>query len=121
MPDDTIVPRPGVECVHHVTLNMIESVELSETEKAELQSEINDRFTEPDELGKLSLVFRVEVTQPTLMQDEVTLETTTSEINDEVVDEMIDISETATGVDVSGWASRAVMQRKSFTSVEYQE
>lgn len=114
MTKPTIAPRPGVKAIHRLTFNLSAPAELGEREQAELQSDINERFRQPSEMGKLAITFTGKVTQPWLIRDEVQIELTTSEINDEIVSEIASIVESRTGVKVTGWTSDAKIIRKSF-------
>lgn len=116
---DTIIPRPGLKPTINITLNFDENFELTEIEKAELEADINEEFVEPGQIGELSLTFRSDVSQALL--GEVTIKTDSSLMFDDVMDDLINITEKRVDANVASWEINAIIERDVFSDVDVQQ
>lgn len=110
----TIAPRPGVEGNIVLEYELEDRVGLTPEQKGKLQSKINDEFVEPNKLGQLAITFRSEVLQSEQIPLSVMVQTTTSELNEDIVYRMQTIIEEFTNTSVKTWKLRTSIDRKSF-------
>lgn len=113
MTRDKLAPRPGIKPVHVITLFLRSRADLTEKDKGILQNNLDNKFSEPDEVGQVQITFRTSVTQPQITKDEVRIETTTSTIDDDIVEELLSIVQSTIEVSVVEWQVDAVLKRKS--------
>lgn len=110
---DKLAPRPGVEVHQRVDLS-IGTKTLTERQEAKLEQEINDEFVEPTELGELSHTFRSEV-EYSLFTNEIIIQTTTSFLDGEEIERMVDIVQETMDVNVKSWQVEGSIKRKSLS------
>lgn len=113
---ETTIPRPGVKPIIIITFDTDKRMELQEIEMANLESDINDRFLQPSELGKLELTFRSNVTQN--LTDEIAVITTSSLMTDSVLQEISELIEDRLNVNVESWEIDTRIERKRFGDID---
>lgn len=113
MARDTIAPRPGVEVRQTLYLSFSRMTDVDPTVEANIESDINDKYVEPDQLGQLQKVFRSEVvTSGALDIDDMMVKTTTNRLEKSEVMEIINIVERRTGSSVDDWRVEGRIARK---------
>lgn len=113
MADGTIVPRPGVEANQIITLIFSSQRQLDQRGMGELESELNERFVNPQEMGEIAFVFRSRVSQVQFLADRLTIQTTAGMMTKDALEEVIQITENRLGVTVVDWELEATIDRKS--------
>lgn len=110
---NTIVPRPAVEPQVDIVFVLENDRKLDTRQQGILESKINDEYLEPDELGQLEHVFRVEVTQNDFQSDRIALITTANMISEDEIEDLKDVVETTIGVFVESWDIIPQIRRSS--------
>ena len=110
---DKVMPRPGVKPSIVIEYTLDEPRKLGERGEATLESEINQEFVEPNNLGQLSITFRSNVSQSGLMASKIQVRTTASELNENIVYRIKNIIEDYASVTVKTWNLYTKIDRKS--------
>lgn len=110
---DKVMPRPGVKPSIVVEYTLDEPRKLGERGEAALESEINEEFLEPNNMGQLAVTFRSNVAQSGLLAHKVQVRTTTSELDEDIVYRIKNIIEDYASVTVKTWNLYTKIDRKS--------
>lgn len=112
----TVVPRPGIQC------NLVLVYEprdphsmpslggVEEMRVANLESAINERFAEPEEMGDVAITFRSDV--KIVAGPFIQVKTTTRFMGPETMDEMRDIVERELGTPIDFFQITTEVRRK---------
>lgn len=113
MARDTIAPRPGVEVRQTLYISFSRMTDVNQSVEANIESDINDMFVEPDQLGQIQKVFRSEVvTSGALGIDDMMVKTSTNRLEKDEVMEIINIIERRAGSSVDDWRIEGRIARK---------